>query len=98
MMVFLTQNETSFDYIPFASTLIFELKHSDQCLKTGLTNSCYGVSVMFNGESLFFDECTGDGFSDDGSGCTFDEFDSYMKKIWYSGLFSEDLDKACEQE
>ena len=52
---------------------------------------------MFNGEPLYFDDCTGDGFSTSLTGCTYDEFTTYMNKIWYSGPEKDDLDFACEQ-
>ena len=48
MMVWLTQKHDSFGYIPYASTVVFELMYSDACI-IGKTidqeplNSCYGV-------------------------------------------------------
>ena len=34
MMVFLTQNKTSFDYVPYTSQVIFELKYSEECMQS----------------------------------------------------------------
>ena len=98
MMVFLTQSKESFDYIPYASQVTFELKHSSQCVAGGRGLECFGVSVLFNGEPMTFDQCSGDGFSTDGSGCTWREFKHFMDSIWYSGKFKRDLNKACGQE
>ena len=53
---------------------------------------------MFNGEPMYLDDCTGDGFSADKTGCTYDEFTTYLNKIWYSGPEKDDLDFACLQK
>ena len=98
MMVFLTQSKESFDYIPYASQVTFELKHSPKCVADGAGLECFGVSVLFNGEPMKFDQCSGDGFSTDGTGCTWREFKHFMDSIWYSGKFKHDLNKACGQE
>ena len=95
MMVFLTQNKTSFDYVPYASQVIFELKYSEECVRSRHAGeNCFGVSVAFNGEPLTFPGCTGDGFAD--TGCKYEEFKQYISSIWYSGPYSDDLDKACQ--
>lgn len=97
MMVFLTQSKDSFAYTPYASQVIFELKYSQECMENDASSGCFGVSMIFNGTPLSLDACSGDGFSTDGSGCKWDEFQNYMTTIWYSGQDSDDLDQACNQ-
>ena len=97
MMIFLTQNKTSFEYVPYASQVIFELNYSEECVNSHQAGEhCFGVSVAFNGEALSFEGCTGDGFNE--TGCKYDEFKQYIASIWYSGPYSNDLDKACYQK
>ena len=91
MMVVLTQSKTSFDYVPYASQVIFELKYSADCMDS---SHCFGVSVAFNGEPMTFPGCTGDGFTE--TGCRWDEFKEYISSIWYSGAHADDLDAACK--
>jgi hypothetical protein len=55
MMVFLTQSKESFDWTPYASQVIFELKYSQECLNTSPTSDCFGVSMQFDGTALSFD-------------------------------------------
>lgn len=48
MMGFLQKD---FDWVTYASTVIFELKYSEQCLAgANADESCFGVSVIFNGK------------------------------------------------
>ena len=102
MMVFLTGTYESFDYIRYAATVTFELLYSETCVsgKNFLTlpsEECFSVSVRFDGEPLKLPGCTGDGFSEDNSGCSYSEFKAHMESIWYSGVDADDLDKACSQ-
>ena len=94
MMVFLTQNKTSIEYIPYASQVIFELKYDEECVKSTKDEKCFGVAINFNGEAWTFPGCTGDGVNS--TGCKYDEFKEYISSIWYSGPHADDLDAACE--
>ena len=91
MVVWLTQNKTSFDYTPYASNVMFELNYSDKCIEKTPSEDCFGVEVMFNGETI--DLCSGTGET-----CSFGDFKEYMASIWYSGPHSDDLDAACFQK
>jgi len=46
MMNFLKKD---YDFIPYASTVVFEVKYSADCLAKGGQDECFGVSVSFNG-------------------------------------------------
>jgi len=97
-MVWLTQSKASFDDIPYASQFIYELKYSESCFPTAeRIQDCFGVSIAFNGTPLKLNTCNGDGFSENGTGCTWIEFWEYMNSIFYPSLNSEDLDTACYQ-
>ena len=75
MLVFLSESEESFDFVPFASQVTFELKYSASCVNgIAPSEACFGVSVLSNGEPMSFSACSGDGFSEDGTGCTYSEF------------------------
>jgi hypothetical protein len=70
MIVWLTGSLDSFDSIPYAASVVFELKYSETCLanKGHLSSGwdCFGVGIRINGvESSFEKEgfCTGDGFN-----------------------------------
>ena len=93
MMNFLKKD---YDFTPYASTVVFEVKYSANCLAKGGQDECFGVSVSFNGEPLLFDGCSGDTFTLEG--CSWSEFKAYIKKNWYSGASTADLDAACAQE
>lgn len=83
-------------WIPYASTVTFELKYSARCLSdaTKASEDCFGVSVRSNGKPLAFDgDCTGDLFTLEG--CSYPEFKALMAKKWYSGPSADDLDAAC---
>ena len=84
-------------WIPFASTITFELKYSARCLadKAKASEDCFGVSIISNGVPLRFLEegCTGDLFTI--NGCSYPEFVALMEKKWYSGPSAPDLDSAC---
>ena len=91
MMDFLKKD---FDWIPFASQVIFELKYSEECLASDdADESCFGVSVSFNGTPQLFEGCTGDYFTLEG--CKFPEFLAYLDSVWYSGPAAPDLNAAC---
>ena len=100
MLVFLSGDKESFDYVPFSSQIHFELFYSQSCV-SGKTffampsEECFGVSIRSNGEPMKLPGCSGDGFSNDETGCTYKEFKDYMKTIWYSGKDADDLNKAC---
>lgn len=96
-MVWLMQSMSSFDHIPYASTVIYELKYSQTCLDqaTDSLDDCFGVSVAFNGTPLKFYGCSGDGFTEFRTGCTWKEFNDYMATIWYSGPDADNLNEAC---
>ena len=83
-----------YDWVPYASTVTFELKYSASCL-AGATpsESCFGVAIIHNGAPLSFPGCSGDGFTLEG--CKFPEFLSLMGSKWYSGPGAGDLDAAC---
>ena len=53
------------------------------------------MSVLFDGDPLKFEGCSGDGFTADGTGCTYREFMTYIEEIQYSGFHADDLDLAC---
>lgn len=94
MMGFLRKD---FDFTPYASTVMFELKYSEECLAgEDADENCFGVSVIFNGRKQIFEEfgCTGDFFTIEG--CLFPEFLDYMGEIWFSGPQAPDLDAACD--
>ena len=106
MVTFLTNSSSSFDYVPYASTVVFELMYLAECVERipagQPANECYGVNMIFNGKPLYFQDqgCTGSGFSPDGyeySGCTYDEFTTMITNLWYSGPHADDLDFACMQ-
>ena len=102
MMVFLTGTKESFDYIRYAAQVTFELLYSQSCVAGNAFLSqpgedCFSVTVRFDGEPLKLPGCTGDGFSEDGSGCTYTEFKALIADVWYSGKYADDLDKACFQ-
>ena len=46
MMDFLQKD---FKWVPYASTVTFELKYSAKCVKENASADCFGVSVVFNG-------------------------------------------------
>jgi len=95
-MVWLTQTEASFDFIPYASQVIYELKYSESCMESSTDLlECFGVSIAFNGTPLKFNGCHGDGFTKRRTGCKWTEFEDYMNTIWYSGVDADDLDAAC---
>ena len=83
-------------WIPYASTVTFELKYSISCLadESRASEDCFGVSIISNGVPLRFKgDCTGDLFTI--SGCSYPEFVALMDKKWYSGPSADDLDAAC---
>ena len=89
MMNFLVED---YAWIPFASTVTFELKYSAKCLKdtNKASENCFGVSILANGKPLDFNECTGDHFTL--HGCSYPEFLDMIKSRWYSGKHADDLD------
>ena len=97
MMAFLTEDLDDFAYTPYASQVIFELKYSETCLKQSPSPDCFGVSMIFDGQALSVSGCSGDGFSTDGSGCSWTDFMSFMQRIWYSGPYADNLDRACKR-
>lgn len=81
MMGFLQKD---FDWVPYASQVVFELKYSEECLASAdADENCFGVSVIFNGRPQLFEGCTGDLFTLEG--CKFPEFLDYVGALWYSG-------------
>ena len=76
LVVWLTGDIDSFENIPFASTITFELKYSAKCLREVKSEDCFGVQVMFNGDPIKLKGCTGDGFSD--TGCLWSEFTKFL--------------------
>ena len=83
-----------FYWVPYASTVTFELKYSLSCLNSDSPSvDCFGVGIRSNGAPLLFDQCTGDNFSLEG--CKWSEFENLMSELWYSGADSDDLDAAC---
>ena len=90
MMDFLQKD---FEWVPYASTVTFELKYQASCLTAGGADECFGVSVIFNGRPQLFEGCTGDLFTLEG--CSWPEFQAYLAKIWYSGPSADDLNAAC---
>lgn len=89
--------EADFKWVPFASTVTFELKYQASCLAEPESASadCFGVSVRSNGNPLLFDGCSGDNFTLEG--CSWPEFHSLMQRLWYSGPGAPDLDAACSE-
>ena len=88
---------TDYYWVPYASTVTFELKYSVSCLVSDApTESCFGVAIIFNGKPLSFPGCSGDGFILEG--CSFPEFLALMDTKWYSGPSADDLDAACMQK
>ena len=89
MMNFLVED---YAWIPYASTVTFELKYSSKCLKdeNNASENCFGVSIISNGKPLDFKECTGDLFTL--HGCSYPEFLAMIKSRWYSGPHADDLD------
>lgn len=92
MMDFLQKD---FDWVPYASQVVFELKYSAKCVAETPSEDCFGVSVLFNGRPQLFDGCTGDHFTLEG--CSYPEFRAYIDSVWYSGAHADDLDAACFQ-
>jgi len=91
MMGFLQKD---FDWVGYASTVLFELKYSEECVASDSADeNCFSVSVIFNGKPQLFDGCTGDNFTLEG--CKFPEFLDYVNSRWYSGPSAPDLDAAC---
>lgn len=90
MMDFLQKD---FDWVPYASTVVFELKYQESCVKLGGAEECFGVSVIFNGRPQLFKGCTGDLFTLEG--CKWTEFEAYLKNVWYSGPSADNLNTAC---
>ena len=95
LVVWLTGDIDSFENIPFASTVTFELKYSAKCLREVKGVDCFGVQVLFNGDPIKLKGCTGDGFSD--TGCLWNEFTRFLQDNWYLGKHSDNLDLACRQ-
>ena len=91
MLTFLAAD---FAWVPYASTVTFELKYSVKCLESRTaTDACFGVSVRSNGMPLRFPGCTGDNFVLEG--CKWAEFKALMNEKWYDGPGAPDLDAAC---
>jgi len=83
-------------WIPYASTVTFELKYSVSCLGSDTpTEFCFGVAIISNGIPLSLPGCSGDGFILEG--CSFPEFLDLINSKWYSGPSADDLDAACMQ-
>jgi len=61
MMVFLTGTYDSFDFVHYASTVIFELTVSESCMVANPDDaeSCFHVSTKHDGVALEFEGCTG---------------------------------------
>jgi len=84
----------------YAAQVVTELRYDTECvaLHNKLRNSdgekCFSVHIIWNGNDLAFKECTAlvEG------GCTYAEFLTHMKNIWYDGLDSDNLNEACYQE
>ena len=97
MMNFLQKD---YPWTPYASTVIFELKYSAECVAnqdpSDKSADCFGVSVNFNGMPQLFEGCTGDNFTLEG--CTFNQFIEYVEDKWYSGPGAPDLDAACSTD
>ena len=77
IVVWLTGDIDSFEYIPFASTVTLELKYSAKCLRMRKSEDCFSVSALFNGDELQLKGCTGDGFSD--KACKWNEFMKFLQ-------------------
>jgi len=57
MMAFL---QKEFTWVPFASTVFFELKFSAKCLASDSADeNCFDVAVIYNGIPQVFDDCNG---------------------------------------
>lgn len=83
-----------FFWVPYSSTVTFELKYSVSCLESDAkSEDCFGVSVRSNGTPLLFDGCSGDKFVLEG--CSFPEFEALMQSKWYEGPGAPNLDAAC---
>ena len=52
IVVWLTDDIDSFEFVPFASTVTLELKYSAQCLRRRKSEDCFSVVAMFNGDPL----------------------------------------------
>ena len=84
MMVFLKQNKTAIEYVPYASQVIFELTYSEQCLASqSKSEECFRVMVFYNREPLTFPGCDKDESLD--LGCRYDLFKTYMSTILFQG-------------
>ena len=89
MLNFLSQD---YLWVPYASTVTFELKFSVSCMATP-SEACFSVAVRSNGVPLLFPECSGDLFTLEG--CSFTEFLALMQSKWYSGPSADELNEAC---
>ena len=94
--------KVDFDWVPFASNVVIEMKYSQQCVDGYTTDfeSCFGVSIRSNGVPLRFEDQGCQGFGDLFSldGCTFIQFNKMVATNWYSGESADDLNAACLRE
>ena len=90
-----------FYWIPYASSVVYELKYSAMCIEEKTTTNpgnleeCFGVAIRLNGSPLQLPGCTGDLFTLEG--CKYPEFVQLIESKWYSGLYADDLNAACFQ-
>ena len=95
MMVWLNPTNYEMDYVLFASQVFFELSYSKTCLANEPSENCFHVEVLYNGNKLTLPGCTL--YAKEATGCSFPDFMTYMKSIWYTGPFENNLDEACSQ-
>lgn len=90
MMVWLHSSNAQMDYVLYASQVVFELIFNQECVdSTESSEACFRVDVRWNGKDLAFEKCAGSA-DQNGTGCSYTDFKTLMKSLWYDGDLKED--------
>ena len=94
-ILFLQPYNYPLTYVPFASSMLFELHYDDQCVVTKKDRSCFTLMIYHDNAPLKFESCL-DANLKRGSRsdfCLLDDFLQYFNSIKFSG----DIEKYCAQ-
>ncbi len=94
-ILFLQPYNYPLSYVPFASSMLFELHYDDQCVATKKDRSCFTLMIYHDNVPLKFESCL-DANAKRGSRsdfCQVDDFLQYFNSIKFTG----DIEKYCTQ-
>lgn len=86
-LMFLQPYNYDFSYIPYSSSLLFELHYDSDCVSIKKDRSCFKLMIYHDNTPLKFEACL-DANSKRGSKsdiCLIDDFLQYFNKIKFNG-------------